>query len=81
MKLTGRNTAFFLTEEGQAFFQMVTREGPWVSVSADVEETDDVGIWLRMERSGSPRFLLLRWEFILGIEVQDEKVRAFGLRG
>jgi hypothetical protein len=81
VKLTGRNTAFHLTEEGKAFFHHVTGEGPWDTVSADVEETDDVGIWLRMERGGGSKFLLLRWEFILGIEVRDEKGKVVGLRG
>jgi hypothetical protein len=50
-------------------------------VSVDVEETDDIGIWVRVERKSSTHVLLIRWEFILGIELPVDSGKVIGLRG
>lgn len=96
MRLSGRPATFFLSEEGKEFFDRVTGtvlsdegEGlytvtssqPPAVVTVDVEETDDVGIWVQMQRESSPRILLLRWEFILGIELPANPGNVVGLRG
>ena len=81
MKLAGRNNAvFYLSEDGGSFFHQLTGEEPWVYVMADVEDTDDVGVWLRMQRDNESKYLLLRWEYILGVEVSEEKGRIVGLK-
>lgn len=89
MKLQGRDTTIYLTEEGRMFLNSAEAEGlsartlgdgRWGIVMADVEETDELGIWLRFERERSLRFLLLRWGFVLGIEVNDKKNNVIGLK-
>ena len=81
MKLAGRNNAvFYLSEDGGSFFNQLTGQGPWVYVMADVEDTDDVGVWLRMQRDNESKYLLLRWEYILGVEISEEKGRIVGLK-
>jgi hypothetical protein len=83
MRLAGRTVTFFLGEDGKEFFHRITGEehSPDL-VTADVEETDDVGIWIRMQRRKSPASLvLLRWEFILGIELPVDTGKVVGLKG
>jgi hypothetical protein len=81
MKLAGQQVTLYLGEAGEALFRKAAHGhivGPVVVV--EVAETDDLGIWVRA-RLGSPEWvLLLRWEFILGVEVQEAKyrVRSFG---
>jgi len=80
MKLAGRsNAVLYLTEDGGSFLHQLTGQGPWVYAMADVEDSDDMGVWLRMRRESESKYLLLRWEYILGIEVDEEKGRAIGL--
>jgi hypothetical protein len=45
-----------------------------------VEESEDLGLWLRLSREGQPTFFLLRWEYILGIELLAETGKVVGLR-
>ena len=97
MRLAGKTATFFLSEEGKVFFDgvagsvlsddgkeflaRVTHSEPPDVVTVDVEETDDAGIWVRIRRNSLPRVLLLRWEFILGIELPVDSGKVIGLRG
>jgi hypothetical protein len=82
VRLAGRTVTFFLSEDGKNFFYRITGEHSPDLVTADVDETDDVGIWIRMQRRESPAsVVLLRWEFILGIELPLDTGKVVGLRG
>jgi hypothetical protein len=37
-----------------------------------VHETEDLGIWIRIERGEEEHCFLLRWDYILGIDVPNE---------
>jgi hypothetical protein len=81
MKLVGQQVVFFLCEEGADFFHRIAGVKSISPVIAEVAETDDLGIWVRARQQEAPEWvLLLRWEFILGIEVREEKSMV-GLRG
>ncbi|MGD0522050.1 MAG: hypothetical protein ABSA48_12405 [Terracidiphilus sp.] len=90
MNLKGKSAAFYLSEEGKTLLGLIMDGrlcifdlggGQHGIVNADVEESEDLGVWLRLERNGPSKFFLLRWEFIVGIEVNDEKGKVIGLRG
>lgn len=91
MNLSGKYAEFYLTEEGKALLDTIAASGLSVFdigngshgiVAADIEESEDLGVWLRFERHGLSKFFLLRWEFIIGIEFsKDEKGKVIGLRG
>ena len=81
MKLAGQQVVFYLSEDGEDFFHRIAGVNSVSPVIAEVAETDDLGIWVRARRREAPEWvLLLRWEFILGIEVRDEK-SVVGLKG
>ena len=90
MNLKGKNATFYLSEEGKSFLGSVAGDGLYVFdvgngrhgiVTADIEDSEDLGVWIRVERGGESKFFLLRWEFILGTEIGEEKRKVFGLRG
>jgi hypothetical protein len=91
VNLNGKNAAFYLSEEGKIFLDSIkggrlsvfdVGDGRHGIVTTDVEESEDLGVWLRFERGSVSKFVLLRWEFIVGIEFNnDEKSKVIGLRG
>ena len=90
MNLKGKSATFYLSEEGESFLGSVADDVLYVSnvgngrpgiVSGTIEESEDLGVWIRVERQGESKFFLLRWEFILGTEIGEEKHKVFGLRG
>jgi hypothetical protein len=90
VNLKGKSATFYLSEEGKSFLSSVARDELYVFdvgngqngiVTADVEDSEDLGVWICVERKGESKFFLLRWEFILGAEIGEEKRKVFGLRG
>ncbi len=91
MNLNGKNATIYLSEEGKILLGRIMGDGLSVFdvgddlhgiVTTDVEESEDLGAWLRFKRGGVSKFFLLRWEFIVGIEFNnDEKSKVIGLRG
>jgi hypothetical protein len=91
VNLRGKNATLYLSEGGKTFLNSIIGDSLQVwdlgddqhgIVTADLEESEDLCVWLRVERDGVPKFLLLLWEFIVGIEfTNDEKGKVFGLRG
>jgi hypothetical protein len=45
----------------------------------DVEETDDMGIWIRIDREDGKHLVLVRWDYILSVDFL-ETVQSIGLR-
>lgn len=41
----------------------------WLEV--DVVESEDLGLWIRIERGGMTHLVLLRWEYILAVDLID----------
>jgi len=89
MKLAGRMAVFHLTEDGKSLIKQIVGDSAYEAVTAnvgetvssEVEETDDMGVWLRLYRKPDSRFFLLRWDFILGVELSAEPGKIVGLRG
>ncbi|MGC9158890.1 MAG: hypothetical protein ACP5FH_07845 [Terracidiphilus sp.] len=82
MKLAGKKAAVILTEDGRQVVQLAKIGLPETSLLAVViHETEDLGIWLRIERGEDEHCFLLRWEYVLGIDVANERSEnLLGLR-
>jgi hypothetical protein len=73
VKLTGKQAAVILTEDGRQVVQLAKIGLPDTPVLLVViHETEDLGIWIRIERGEEEHCFLLRWEYILGIDVPNE---------
>ena len=81
MKLAGQTVAVILTEEGKAILGQAVTDLPDSSILVTVEETDDLGVWIRVIFDAQVHFLLIRWEFILLMDVTREQGRLVGLKG
>ncbi len=81
MKLAERQVAVVLSQEGQAALQLAgvdVGEGPLPEFL--VEETDEIGMWVRVARQDGDHTLLIRWEFVLSLDLPPEAARRIGLR-
>jgi hypothetical protein len=82
VKLAGQTVAVILTEEGRQVLNLAAvslPENPRIIVS--VEESEDLGLWVRLSREGHLHLFLLRWEYILGIDLPTSLGRIVGLMG
>jgi hypothetical protein len=82
MKLTGQTVTILLTEDGRQVLSLASiglPESNFLTVS--VEESEDMGLWIRVPREDQMHFLLIRWEYILSIDMQSGTSRLIGIRG
>jgi hypothetical protein len=45
-----------------------------------VQDSDDLGLWVRTPREDGEHILLVRWEYILSIDFPIGETRTIGLR-
>jgi hypothetical protein len=80
MKLAGRDVEVVLSEEGQRALRLAGLElAETALASFVVEETDEMGIWVRVTRADEMHSLLIRWEYVLSLDLLREKRRGIGL--
>jgi hypothetical protein len=81
MTLVQNSVAIFLSAEGRDLMQVAALAIPESSVlMAYVQETDDLGLWIRVEREDGTHLLLVRWEYVLAVDFPAGETRAVGLR-
>jgi hypothetical protein len=81
MKLADKHVGAVISQEGQAALELAGLDVLEVSfIDFLVDETDDLGMWVRVNREGGEHTLLVRWEFILALDVPPEDARRIGLR-
>ena len=81
MKLNERSVELFLSEEGRKVLQGAAPELPdSTSLWFQVQETDEMGIWVGVERAGTDHALLIRWDYVLAVSSPIEEQTPIGLR-
>ncbi len=81
MKISQRIVAILLNEEGSNVVQITVPElsnSPVLFVY--VQDTDDLGLWVRIEREDGEHVVLIRWEFVLSIDFPAGETRTVGLK-
>jgi len=82
LRLAGQTVAVILTEEGKQVLSLAAADLPDNDlVLVSVEESEDLGLWIRLTRQDQMHFFLLRWEYILGIDLPTGIGKVVGLRG
>ena len=82
MKLAGQTAAVILTEDGKAIFELAKVRLPdTYLIAVSIEESEDLGLWIRLPREDQMHLFLLRWEYILGIDLPGGVGRVSGLKG
>ena len=81
MKISEREVAVLMSEEGRQVMQeaaLQVSESHFLQVR--VEDTDDIGMWVRVDREDGDHLLLIRWEYVLSMDFQVGRPKALGLR-
>jgi hypothetical protein len=82
MKLPGQTVALLLSEDGQQILRLSSVSFPASGlVTVLIEESEDLGLWIRIPREDQVHLLLLRWEYILTIDLPSGVGRVVGIRG
>ena len=80
MNLASKTAFLFLSEEGREVLRGASIHcDPERPLRADIVESEDLGLWIKAFRQRGEHHFLLRWEYVLGIEVQVPLGRPFGL--
>jgi hypothetical protein len=81
MKLSGQAITVFLTDEGKQVLALASVALPESNqLSVSIEETEDLGLWIRIPREDQMHFFLVRWEYVLGIDLQSGMGKLIGMR-
>lgn len=80
MNVAQRRVAVILSDEGREVLGLAAVNLPdSPAVSVYVEDTDDLGVWVRTPREDGDHFLLVRWEYILSLDIPFGRIKAVGL--
>lgn len=81
MRISEKTLAVLLSEDGRKILELSAlklAESPFLWVY--VEESDDLGLWARIEREDGDHLVLIRWEYVLSIDIPAGEPKAIGLR-
>jgi len=82
MTVAQRTVGVLLSDDGKHVLRLadwaVPDEG---AVLRYVQDVDDLGLWVRLQRADAEHILLVRWEYVLSLDFPAEEVRRpVGLR-
>jgi hypothetical protein len=81
MKINGQTAGVILTQEGRQVLALAAVNVPDNDrLLVSIEESEDLGLWIRVSREDQLTFFLLRWEYILGVELLSGRGRVVGLK-
>ena len=81
MRVGQTNVAILLSEEGLSALRIALPDLPDSPlVFPFVQETDELGLWIRVGREDGDHMLLVRWEFVLTMDFQVGEVRTVGMK-
>ena len=81
MELNRQTVAIFVSDEGRLALRLAGLElGDLPALTAQVKDTDDMGIWVRVEREDGEHILLVRWDYVVCLDLPMPGTKAVGLR-
>ncbi len=81
MTIAQQTIAIFLGDEGQSVLLVAAVDVPESgAILVYVQDTDDLGLWVRMLREDGEHLLLVRWEYVLAIDFPIGKTKTIGLK-
>jgi len=79
VKVAPREVVLFLSNEGQQALQLAgayDEESP--AAVFHVQETDELGLWVRVMREDGEQMLLVRWEYVLSLDFPVGEAKTLG---
>ena len=81
MRIAGQSAGVILTDEGKQILALAAVRLPENDrLLVSIEDSEDLGLWIRVSREDQLTFFLLRWEYILGVELLSGRARVVGLK-
>ena len=81
MTLAQNSVAIFLSPEGRELMRLAALSTAEPSVlMVYVQETNDLGLWIRVDREDGRHLLLVRWEYVLAVDFPVGETKTIGLR-
>lgn len=81
MNVARREVAVILNNDGRLVLQMAAVTLPDEgAVAMFVQDTDDLGLWVKAERSDGDHLLLVRWEYVLSIDILPSERKSVGIK-
>jgi len=81
MRISERELSVLLNQEGREILQHAAlnlAEAPFLVVR--VEDSDDLGMWVRVTREDGDHVVLIRWEYVLSMDFAVGQPKALGMR-
>ena len=80
MKLVTRQVEVVLSDEGQTALRLAGFDFPEAVLPLFfVEDTDDLGMWVRATRNDGVHSVLIRWEFVLSLDLVPPEMKRIGV--
>lgn len=81
MNISQRSITVFLDDDGQEVMRLAAVQ---TSTSAGlpvyVQDTDDIGIWARIDREDGKHIVLIRWDYVLTVDFPSGETKSVGLQ-
>ncbi len=79
MNVRHQSVVVLLSDEGQSALQLAVPSLPETRLAPFyVQDTDDIGMWVRVKRPDGEHLLLVRWEFVLTIDMAVGETKTVG---
>jgi hypothetical protein len=81
MRVGEREMSILLSQDGRDVLQHAAlnlADSPFLSVR--VEDSDDIGMWVRVNREDGDHLVLILWEFVLSMDLQVGQPKILGVR-
>ncbi len=80
MNISQRTVSLILSEDGRSTLELAGIAWNSPGLLVEVEDTDDIGIWIRIEREEGEYILLVRWDYVLTVDFPTGEARSVGLK-
>ena len=70
MKISEREVMIYLDHDGQAVMGLASVD---IQHPVYVQDTDDIGIWARIDRADGKHVVLIRWDYVVSLDVRDRE--------
>lgn len=79
MNLSKRKVSLVLSEDGKTALELAGLRWETAGLLLEVEDSDDMGVWVRIQREEEEHILLVRWDYILTMDFPSEERGIAGL--
>ena len=81
MNINQRRVALFLDEDGRTVLELANVPmSSTAGLLVYVQDTDDIGIWARIEREDGEHIVLVRWDYVLSVDFPAGETKTVGLK-